>query len=353
MSSILSLARAELLRLEPHPVGGEDPALVRLHANESPWPPPGDGTRAGIHRYPDPQPPELVLGLAALYGTPPERVLVCRGGDEAIDLLVRGFCRAGADAVFVLPPTFGQYRTAARIQGAEVETLELDRARGFQPDERELFARLGPSVKLLFLCSPNNPTGNVLAPALVERACRELAGRSLVVLDEAYVEFSGVPSLVPWTERFPNLVVLRTLSKAHALAGARIGTLVGAPELVGLLRRVLQPFALSAPGVEAALEALAPARLAATRERVRGLCGERERLRGELARSPLVRRVFPSAANFLLVECVDSARFLAASAHGGVLARGFPAGHELHDCVRVTVGAQAENDRLLEAVSRP
>jgi histidinol-phosphate aminotransferase len=352
VSAILSLARPELLDLAPQPVGGEDPALARLHANESPWPPPGDATRGGIHRYPDPQPAELVAGLAALYGAPRERVLVCRGGDEAIDLLVRVFCRPGADAVFTLPPTFGQYALAARLQGARVESLPLERERGFAVDADELLARLSPATKILFLCSPNNPTGNVLDPGIVERACRALAGRALVVHDEAYVEFSGEPSLVPWTERFANLVVLRTLSKAHALAGARIGTLIGASELVDLLGRVLQPFALSRPGVEAALDALEPERLAATRERVRVLCEERERLRTGLARSPLVRRVFPSRANFLLVETPDVRRFFATAARGGAVPRGFASGHPLADCARVTVGAPEQNGRLVEVLSR-
>jgi histidinol-phosphate aminotransferase len=280
-------------------------------------------------------------------------VLVCRGGDEAIDLLVRVFCRPAADVVFTLPPTFGQYALAARLQGARHEALSLERERGFAVDADALLARLSPATKVLFLCSPNNPTGNVLDPGIVERACRALAGRALVVHDEAYVEFSGCQSLVPWTERFPNLVVLRTLSKAHALAGARIGALIGASELVGLLARVLQPFALSRPGVEAALDALAPARLAATAERVRRLCTERERLRAALGGRPLVRRVFPSRANFLLIETDDAARFLAAAARGGVLARGFPSGHPLADCARVTVGAPEQNDRLVEALSRP
>jgi histidinol-phosphate aminotransferase len=353
VSAILDLARPELLALPPVPLGGEDPALARLHANESPWAPPGDRTRGGIHRYPDPQPAELVAGLAALYGAPRERVLVARGGDEAIDVLVRVFCRPGIDAVFTLPPTFGQYALAARLQGARLESLALERERGFALDPDELLARVSPAVKVLFLCSPNNPTGNALDPAVVERACRVLASRALVVHDEAYVEFADVPSLVPWTERFPNLVVLRTLSKAHALAGARIGTLIGAPELVDLLARALQPFALTRPGVEAALEALAPERLAATAERVRALVRERERLGSLLARSPLVARVFPSRANFLLVETTGAPPFHAAAARGGALVRGFPAGHPLADCVRVTVGAPAQNDRLAEALARP
>jgi histidinol-phosphate aminotransferase len=352
MSAILALARPELLSLPPAPVGGEDPVLARLHANESPWAPQGDRSRGGIHRYPDPQPAELVAELAALYRAPRERVLVCRGGDEAIDVLVRVFCRPGIDAVFTLPPTFGQYALAARLQGARVETLVLERERGFALDPDELMARLTPATKVLFLCSPNNPTGHVLDPAVVERACRALAGRGLVVHDEAYVEFAGVTSLVPWTERFPNLVVLRTLSKAHALAGARIGTLIGAPELVDLLARALQPFSLSRPGVEAALDALAPERLAETRERVRALVHERERLRARLAASPLVKRVFPSRTNFLLVETKGAALFHAAAARGGAVVRGFAADHPLADCVRVTVGAAPENHRLLEALGR-
>jgi histidinol-phosphate aminotransferase len=349
MSAILALARPELLELEAYPVGAEAPGLARLHANESPWAPPGvDGA---LHRYPESQPAALVDGLAALYGVEPARLLVTRGGDEAIDLLVRCFCRAGRDAILHLPPTFGQYAAAARIQDAAVEVCRLERARGFRPDTGRLLDAVTPAVKLVFLCSPNNPTGNALAPELVERTCAELAGRAVVVLDEAYVEFAGGPSLAGWTARFPNLVVLRTLSKAHALAGARVGALIGTPELVALLARVQQPFSLSRPGAEAALAALTPARLEATAERVRALRDERAFLQAGLSACATVRRVFTSEANFLLVECADATAFASACADAGVLVRAFAPASELGDCVRVSVGARAEHERLLEAVA--
>ncbi len=355
MSSVLALARAELLELEayqPGQAGNEDGSLVRLHANESPWRPIGDDSRAGLNRYPDPQPPELVARLAELYGVDENRVLLARGSDEAIDLLVRGFCRAGADGVFILPPTFGQYRTSAKIHGAKIHELALERARGFEPDEQALYELLRPEIKLLFLCSPNNPTGGSLDRSFVERACERLAGRALVVLDEAYVEFARTPSLVPLMEDFSNLVVLRTLSKAHALAGARCGALIGDPDLVSFLRRLLQPFALTSLTVEAALRALAPESLRTTGERVRVLLEERERLRRGLAGSALVKRVFPSEANFLLVESHDAERFLRASLTGGVMLRWFPRERELEGCVRVTVGTPQQNELLLQSVAQ-
>ncbi len=184
------------------------------------------------------------------------------GSDEAIDLLVRGFCRAEHDDVMIFPPTFAMYEVAARIQGAEVIGVPLDPAAGFAPDAAQALERWRSGVKIVFVCSPNNPTGNLVERATIERLCTALAGKALIVVDEAYNEFARAPSVIDWLGRFPHLVVLRTLSKAFGLAGARCGTLVGDPALVDLLRRMIPPYALSAPTIEAALHALEPSQRA-------------------------------------------------------------------------------------------
>ena len=193
-----------------------------------PWQPPGDNTRAGLNRYPEPQPPALIEGLASLYGVAAAQVLATRGADEAIDLLSRIFLRAGTDAILQCGPTFGMYQTAARIQGAGVIEIPLNRESGWSLDPERLLAAWRPNVKLVYLCSPNNPTASTLSLAALEHVCTALDGKAIVVIDEAYVEWSRSGSLTGWLQRFPTLAILRTLSKAHALAGARLGAAGGA-----------------------------------------------------------------------------------------------------------------------------
>jgi histidinol-phosphate aminotransferase len=350
MSGILALARPEILALAPYSPARWDPSLVRLHANENPWRRPGDTTRGGLNRYPEPQSSELIARLAGLYGVAPEQVVVGRGSDEGIDLLVRAFCRAGRDEVIVCPPTFGMYRFAAEVQGARVIEVPLVADDGFRIDADALLAGCTAATKLVFLCSPNNPTGNLLDAASVEQVIRALDGRALVVLDEAYIEFAAVESRVPWLARYPNLVILRTLSKAYGLAGARCGAVLAAPEVAGLLRRLIPPYAVTVQTVEAALDALEPARLAVAREQARELVAERDRMAARLERIPLVRRVWPSQANFVLLSSPDAGRLLSAGIGAGLLVRDVRSHAALADCLRVSAGTPGQNDRLLTSL---
>ena len=240
----------------------------------------------------------LVARLAALYGVPAGMLLVGRGSDEAIDLLSRIYLRAGTDAILQSPPTFGMYRVAAHIQGAGVVDVPLERQRGWSLDPGRLLAAWRPSMKIVYLCSPNNPTANAFELGAIETVCTALDGKAIVAIDEAYIEWSGRPSLAAWLERFSTLAVLRTLSKAHALAGARIGALLARPELIEVARRVIPPYSLAQPTIEAALRALEPDALAAARTRIEALLAEREYLRSRLERSPLVAKVWPSDSEF-------------------------------------------------------
>ncbi|HEX7374360.1 MAG TPA: aminotransferase class I/II-fold pyridoxal phosphate-dependent enzyme, partial [Steroidobacteraceae bacterium] len=267
MSSVLSLARPDILQLQPYQHATWDPSLERMHANEMPWRAQGDNSVAGLNRYPEPQPKALVERMALLYGVPAASVLVGRGSDEAIDLLVRAFCRAGEDSVVITPPTFGFYKVAAKIQGAQVVEVPLLRP-GFQLDTEAVIAA-GRRAKIVFLCSPNNPTGNLLDEGAMLRVCRELAGTALVCIDEAYIEFAGRPSLAARLGEFPNLVLLRTLSKAYALAGARLGTLLASEEIVGLLKRIIPPYAIPASTVEDVLRLTEAPQRAGSAARIR------------------------------------------------------------------------------------
>jgi histidinol-phosphate aminotransferase len=353
MSALSSLARPEIVTLKAYAHAVWLPALTRLHANEAPWRPSGDSTNAGLNRYPEPQPHLLIERLAALYGVSAAQVLGTRGADEAIDVLSRIYLRAGTDAILQCGPTFGMYQVAARIQGAEVVELPLNRETGWSLDVERLLNAWQPNIKLVYLCSPNNPTGNLLDEAALEHICTALDGRAIVVIDEAYIEWSAASSAARWLGRFQTLAVLRTLSKAHALAGARVGALLAQPELIQLARRVIPPYALAQPTVEAALRALEPNEITASRDRLSALLVEKEYLRRGLEDSPLVYKVWPSDANFFMIECHDADRFMINTIAGGLIVRDLRAYPALPRCLRVSVGTRADNDALLNCVERP
>jgi len=348
MSSILALARPDIVSLKAYSHASWDPAFERLHANELPWRAETDRSLAGLNRYPEPHPHVLAKRLAELYGAPTEKLLPGRGSDESIDLLVRGFCRAGVDNVVICPPTFGMYAVAARIQGAEVREVPLVAARDFALDTAGVLAACDVNTKIVFLCSPNNPTGNAMAPAAIEQLLVALANRALVVVDEAYIEFSGDVSLTTVLDRFPNLVVLRTLSKAFGLAGARVGSLIATTEIVTLLGKVIPPYSIPQLTIEAVLATLAEPQLAIQRERVAQICRERERLRAALANCRSVQKIWPSVANFLLVDFADAEAMLGAARGAKLLIRDMRS--VAPSSLRISVGSPEQNDRLIRSI---
>jgi histidinol-phosphate aminotransferase len=350
MNPVLALARPDILELQAYQHAAWDPSLERMHANEMPWRAQGDNSVAGLNRYPEPQPHALVERMAALYAVPPANVLVGRGSDEAIDLLVRAFCRAGEDSVVITPPTFGFYKVAARIQGAGVIEAPLSGA-GFGLDVPAVL-EAGRRARIVFLCSPNNPTGNLLELDGLLRICRELSTQALVCVDEAYLEFTDRPSLASRLEEFPNLAVLRTLSKAYALAGARLGTLIAGADIVGLLRRIIPPYAIPASTVEQVLALTEAPQRAMAAARIRTLLEERARAAARLGEMECVAKVHPSDANFLLVEFRDAARALDAGKAAGLLVRDFSRAPGLANCLRISIGTPAQNERLLAALER-
>ena len=349
MSWLSDIARPEIVALKPYEHASWEPQLERMHANELPWRAVGDDTNAGLNRYPEPQPKELVARLAALYGVRKEQVLVGRGSDEAIDLLARAYCRAGQDSILVCPPTFGMYSVMAHVQGASVVSVPLKVNDGFALDEDEVLRQCTPNVKLLFLCSPNNPTGNSIPADLILRIANRLEGRSIVVVDEAYVEFSDSPSLIKHLNAVPQLAIMRTLSKAHGLAGARCGTLIANPEIISLLRKVIHPYAVTQMTVEAALKLLDPTQLEVTNSRISAIKSERQRMYEALAKLPTVRRVWPSDGNFLLAEFDDPDRALMRSRGANLLIREVRAQVGLPRTLRISIGTPDQNNRLLES----
>ena len=351
MSWLSELARPDIRELKAYQHASWEPGLVRLHANELPWRAPLDDSEAGLNRYPEPHPHELAARLAALYGVGSEWLLPGRGSDEAIDLLTRAYCRAGQDAVLITPPTFGMYGVAARIQGASVLEVPLRREHGFALEVPAVLAATTPQVKLVYLCSPNNPTGNLLDRAAILRLAAELTGRALLIVDEAYVEFAGTPSLASELHRYPALVVLRTLSKAYALAGARCGALLAQPEVIALLRKVIQPYAVTQLSIEAVFRTLQAGPLALATQRVAELMAERARLASALAALRGTLRVWPSAANFLLIDFAEPAVALQRARAAGLLLRDVRAHPALSSALRISIGSRAQNEQLLGSLS--
>lgn len=353
IDAVLSLAREDIRALKAYEHASWRPELERLHANESPWPPLSSNDGLARHHYPEPQPAELVAAMAAYYGVAAEQILVGRGSDEGIDLLTRAFCRAEHDAVVVCPPTFGMYAVAAAIQGARTVSIPL--RDDCQLDVTAIVAALqSPSAnppKLLWLCSPNNPTGTRLARGDIEQVIQAARGRAVVIVDEAYAEFATEPSWIAALAAHPHLVVLRTLSKAHGLAGLRLGAVIAHRAVIQLLRKIIPPYALPYDSARLGTIAMQAPALAVTRERIDLLLRERERLREALSASPLLRRIWPSEANFLLVEAHDGQLVLDRLAAVGLIVRDFRGKSGLGEAIRITVGTPEQNDRIIRSLS--
>ena len=352
--SVMALVRADLQAFAGYS-SARSSALVGdvwLNANEAAWANPAD-SEGRARRYPEPQPAALRARLAQLYGCSPDQLLIGRGSDEAIDLLVRTLCTPGRDAVLVTPPVFGMYAVCARLQNAPLLEVPLrDDGEALNADiDAVIAAALAGNAKLVFLCSPSNPAGSTVTLAQVERVASALQGRALVVVDEAYAEYSALPSAVTLLERFDNVAVLRTLSKAHALAAARIGSLIAAPALIQLLRRCQAPYPVPGPCAELALAGLSDSTLQLTASRVERIKAERSRLQQALALLPGVRQVYPSQGNYLLVRFNDAQQAFDALLGAGVVVRDQRAAPQLHNALRITIGSTLENDRMLSALT--
>jgi len=348
--TIAKLARSEIQALKPYEAAAQVDDTIRLNANEAPWTSSTDNFRRPLNRYPELRPSQLRAGLAARYGCSEPQLLVTRGTSEAIDLLVRVFCRAGQDNLLTTTPTFSMYRHYAEVQGAEIREFETSRDNDFSIDVDALLKRCDESTRLIFICSPNNPTGTLFARESLVDLLEKRGNRSAIVIDEAYVEFAGEASAIELLQRYENLIVLRTLSKALAFAGARCGSVIGPASVIDMLDAVQAPYALATPVVECVENAMRAERLSEAEEWLAQIVSERQRLVLALREFPFVQRIWPSAANFFLIQVDDAAALMAQSSDDKVLLRHF--GGNLADCVRITVGTQTENDRLLQTFAK-
>ena len=348
--SIVFLARAEIQALHAYDAAEQIDNTIRLNANESPAISSIGNFRRPLNRYPEVRPQRLQSSLANRFGCAAEQLLVTRGSSEAIDLLIRTFCRAGADKILTSYPSFSMYRHYAEIQGAGVTEVATLAERDFTIDVDDLLANCDDSTKLIFVCSPNNPTGTPLPRADLLTLLQERRDKSAIVVDEAYIEFGDQPSAIELLDKYPNLLILRTLSKALGFAGARCGSVVGAKEVIALLSAVQAPYALATPVVECVEDALDEKQLEIAAAAVEEVISERARLITEIERYDFISKVWPSEANFFLIRANDAVALMEHCKSHNVLLRHFSG--DLSDCIRITVGSRSDNETLLCALNR-
>jgi histidinol-phosphate aminotransferase len=353
--SILDLARPEIVAMKPYSSARKEaPAHgILLNANEAPWSLlDHDSADRSLNRYPDPQPAELVKRLARLYGFTPDHVLVTRGSDEGIDLLTRVFCRAGIDAILHCPPTFGMYRIAAETQGAAVISVPREAASGFSLDTAGILAAIqrDQRIRLVFLTSPNNPTGDCVDGAFLGKLLNATKDRAIVVIDEAYVEFCPEVTATPLIVQHPQLVVLRTLSKAWASAGLRCGVVLAQPPVIELLGRIIAPYPLAGPVIELALRVLQTDTQLRQQKLLHEITQNKKLLLSMLRKCSLVLDLWPGEANFVLLRVKHADRLLAHCASHGVVVRGYATDPVLRDCIRISVGSKADLAALQQAL---
>lgn len=329
---IKSTVRPNILALKPYSSARDEFAGkegIFLDANENPF--------GELNRYPDPHQRALKTALSKRKSIEPEKIFIGNGSDEVIDLIYRIFCEPGKDRVIICPPTYGMYEVSANIHNIEVTKIPLTQE--FEADSKAI---LSHPAKCLFLCSPNNPTGNRLND--VKQLVEQFNG--IVVVDEAYIDFSEGKSLLHKIDQYPNLIVMQTFSKAWGLAGARVGIAYASPEIIALMDKTKPPYNVSALNQAAALKALADPE---NFERQRAIILEqRKYLENELSLLPVVHRVYPSEANFLLTEVTDANAIYNYLVEQKLIVRN--RNSVIKDCLRVTVGSPAENRKLLSAL---
>lgn len=342
------LARPEIVAMKPYVSARSSAAAdgILLNANEAPethvdepaW------QHLALNRYPPPQPQELKTQLAAVYEVAACNLLLTRGSDEGIDLLMRVFCRAGEDAIVECSPCFGMYRIAATIQNAKVIDVPRQAANGFAIDFDQLInvIQKNDNIKLVFLTSPNNPTGDLISQQQLETVLAVCQDKALVILDEAYIEFCEVDSAAGLVGRWPHLVVLRTLSKAWAAAGLRCGAVIADPEVIALLQRVIAPYPLATTVIDAAIRCVSTEAKVSQKKFVAAIKQRRRRFYDFLSSCDAVEAFWDSEANFVLLRVADAAGMTQWCAEQGIRIRDFSSQTQLQGCVRVTLGSESE-----------
>lgn len=340
---VLKLVRPNILGLEAYSTArddcGSNQPEIFLDANENPY-------NNGINRYPDPHQKALKAKIAEIKGLDPDSLFLGNGSDEAIDLVYRVFCVPGAGNAVSIAPSYGMYEVAAAMNDIEFRKVQL--RPDFSMDTEAMLSAADSKTRLMFICSPNNPTGNSFPVEQIEDILERFGG--VVVLDEAYIDFSVRPSLTSLVKRYPNLIVLQTLSKAWGMAGLRIGLAIADPAVIALMSKVKYPYNINVLAQKMALMKLD---VVAKDKAVAEIVGQRFRLEKELAKCPEVKGIYSSDANFLLVRFDNPGEVYDRLLTGGVIVRNRSKVSGCEGCLRITVGTPSENDRLLRLLSSP
>ena len=334
--------RENIKRLKPYASARDEfsgEADVYLDANENPFP-------NGMNRYPDPHQRFLRNKLAQLKGVTSSMIFTGNGSDEVIDLLMRMFCNPGVDNIITLPPTYGMYGVSAAINDVEVREVTLTSS--FQPDVNAIMAAVNKKSKILFICSPNNPTANLVDQEIIVELLNRFEG--LVVIDEAYIDFSPSASCVDLIDRFPNLFIMQTLSKAWGLAGVRIGIGIGRAELIQVFDNIKPPYNISVLNASAALDALSTSD--SMKEKVKILLAERYWLINALEGLKSVVKIFASDANFVLVRIKDADQVYRKLIEQKIVVRNRSSVILCDQSLRITVGTPDENRKLIKALHK-
>jgi histidinol-phosphate aminotransferase len=334
------LVRPNVLKMKPYSSARDEyktdgRKMTFLDANENPF-------ENGINRYPDPQQAKLKEVLASQKGVSGNKILLGNGSDEVLDLIFRACCRPQVDNVITLPPTYGMYKVLAGLN--EIEDREVVLKSDFQPDVAAILEKIDAQTKIIFLCSPNNPTGNSFSEASVEKILKNFNG--LVVIDEAYIDFSAEESWLQRLEEFPNLVITQTLSKAYGLAGIRLGICYASEEIINLLNKIKPPYNVNELTQQRALDRLSKPE--EVNRELQLILQERELLQANLSKMAFVKEIFPSDANFLLVRVEDATAKYRQLLEAGVVVRNRSSQQLCENTLRFTVGTPEENMELLK-----
>lgn len=355
--NIFNLIRNHYQTLEGYVSAGmemvKDDTKIFLNANENPYQLPG---LEGLNRYPEPQPAALLEAFAQAYDVEGDNIVITRGADEAIAILIRLFCEPHKDKVVLTPPTFGMYVVGANGMPVEVINVPLLKENGtFSLDKDGIIAAgREENSKLVFLCSPNNPTATSFSHEDISEICEALEGHAMVILDETYAEFSTQGSMSADLASSPNLIILRTLSKSYAFAGMRMGCfLSGDKDFIKFCRlKALDAYPLPRLSIEAAFHVLSPEISALAKENIQNILNERTRVAELLRASPEVVYIYPSDANFLLVEMKDASGFAEYSKENNVILRNFTNKSGTENCLRISIGLPDENDKMLDLLAK-
>ncbi|MET7000776.1 histidinol-phosphate transaminase [Chitinophaga defluvii] len=346
MFNLDNLLRENIKRLVPYSSARDEfkgEASIYLDANENSF---GSPLPVAYNRYPDPMQWKLKYKLAEIKGVPPQNIFLGNGSDEAIDVLYRAFCNPGVDNVILCPPTYGMYEVSANINDVVIRKVSL--TPDFQLDFPPLQQAIDEHTKMIFICSPNNPTGNSIHREDIEMLLNNFDG--IVVIDEAYINFARQKTFIQELTEYPNLVVLQTLSKAWGLAALRVGMAFASEEIINVINKVKPPYNINQAAQELALQALD--NISSVNEWIREIVIERDKLAAGFAQLPQVVKVYPSDANFILVKTTDAKGIYNQLVEQGIIVRDRSKVELCAGCLRITVGTPTENIELLSAMQQ-